>query len=64
METVIGWEWPINVLKIHSLLGLAGYCRRFIFSKLVASMVDLAKKGIGFKWKEECKNVFQELILD
>lgn len=62
METVIGWEWPINVLKVNRLLGLVGYCRRFIinFSKLVASAVDFAKKGVGFKWKEECKNVFKK----
>ena len=31
------------------------------FSRIVASMIQLTRKEVKFKWNEECDNSFQEL---
>ena len=43
VEAVMSWERPRSVFEIHSFLGFAGCCRRFIedFSRLVAPMKRL-----------------------
>ena len=44
-------------------MGLVGYYKRFVdgFSRIVASMIQLTRKEVKFKWNEECDNSFQEL---
>jgi hypothetical protein len=46
VTAVTEWEPPKNVREVHSFLGLAGYCRRFIenFSKIAKPMTELLKK--------------------
>ena len=63
VEAVMSWERPKLVFKIHSFLGLAGYCRRFIedFSWIVAPMTRLTRKGVKFEWDDLCEKAFQEL---
>ena len=42
---------------------MAGYYRRFVqdFSKIVAPMTKLTRKGVKFVWTEKCAEVFEEL---
>ena len=42
---------------------LARYYRRFIkdFSRLVAPMTRLTRKGVKFEWNDLCERAFQEL---
>ena len=63
VEVVMSWERPKSVFEIHSLLGLAGYYRRFIeeFSRLAAPMTRLTRKEVKFEWNDLCERAFQEL---
>ncbi|GFY97535.1 hypothetical protein Acr_12g0000760 [Actinidia rufa] len=63
IEAVMNWERPKTVFEIRSFLGLAGYYRRFVedFSRLVAPMTRLTRKGIRFIWNDACEHSFQEL---
>ncbi|KAK1670414.1 hypothetical protein QYE76_058573 [Lolium multiflorum] len=63
VAAVTEWEPPKNVGEIRSLLGLAGYYRRFIenFSKIAKPMTELLKKEKKFAWTEACEASFQEL---
>jgi hypothetical protein len=54
---------PKNVKEDISLMGLAGYYRRFIegFSKIAHPITSLQKKGVKFQWTLDCENSFQHL---
>jgi hypothetical protein len=49
--------------KVRSLLGLAGYYRRFIldFSKLVKPITSLLKNDTKFNWSSRCNEAFEQL---
>jgi hypothetical protein len=53
----------MNALEIQSVLGLAGYYRRFIkdFSKIAKPMTRLLEKNKDFDWTEERQANFEEL---
>ena len=63
VEAVMSWERPNSVFEIRTLLGLAGYYRRFIedFSQLAAPMMRLTRKEVKFEWNDLCEEAFQEL---
>ncbi|XP_020271788.1 uncharacterized protein LOC109846958 [Asparagus officinalis] len=63
VEAVLDWEPPKIVTEIHRFLGLAGYYRKFIqdFSKIVAPLTHLMKKGVQFVWGPECQKAFNTL---
>ena len=63
MKDVLNWKPPTDVGEIRSLLGLAGYYRRFIegFSKLAKPMIALLEKNAKFVWSEKCQANFEEL---
>ena len=63
VEAVMSWERLKSVFETHSLLGLAGYYRRFIedFSRLAAPMTRLTRKEVKFMWDDSCERAFQEL---
>jgi hypothetical protein len=63
VKDVLNWMPPMNASEIHSFLGLAGYCRRFIkdFSKITKPMTRLLRKNKDFDWTEECQVSFEEL---
>ena len=63
VEAVMSWERPKSVFVIRSVLGLAGYYRRFIedFSRIVESMTRLTRKEVKFDWDDRCEEAFQEL---
>ena len=54
VEAVMSWERPKSVFEIRSLLGLAGYYRRFIedFSRLEPPVMRLTRKEVKFEWDE------------
>ena len=49
--------------KVRSILGLAGYYRRFVegFSHLAMPLTSLTQKGAKFEWTKKCEESFQEL---
>ena len=63
VEAVMSWERLKSVFEIRSLLGLAGYYRRFIedFSRIAALMTRLTRKEVKFDWDDRCEEAFQEL---
>ncbi|ONK55502.1 uncharacterized protein A4U43_UnF2320 [Asparagus officinalis] len=63
VEAVLDWEPPKTVTEIRSILGLAGYYRKFIqdFSKIATPLTYLTKKGVQFIWSIECQKAFETL---
>ncbi|WVZ58466.1 hypothetical protein U9M48_008741, partial [Paspalum notatum var. saurae] len=63
VESVLNWKQPESVTEIRSLLGLAGYYRRFIkdFSKTAKPMTSLTKKNAKYMWSQNCEEAFQSL---
>ncbi|CAA0816696.1 Uncharacterized mitochondrial protein AtMg00860, partial [Striga hermonthica] len=63
IEAVSKWDTPRSAADVRSLLGLAGYYRRFIegFSKIAQPLTNLMKKAVRFDWSQKCEESFQEL---
>jgi hypothetical protein len=63
VQEVMDWKPPKSVHQIRSLLGLAGYYRRFIpdFSRITKPISELLKKGVKFVWSEACEKAFHTL---
>ena len=63
IEAVVNWKPPRNVTEVRSLLGLAGYYRRFVkgFSVIASPLTKLLRKGIKFEWTNKCQNSFEQL---
>ncbi|XP_073133895.1 uncharacterized protein [Henckelia pumila] len=63
VEVVINWPRPTSVPEIRSLMGLAGYYRRFIagFSSIAKPITQLTQKNTPFVWTHECEASFVEL---
>jgi hypothetical protein len=54
---------PTNVKGIRSILGHAGFYRRFIkdFSKILKPLTNLLKKDAPFGFDDDCKEAFEIL---
>ena len=63
IEVIIEWKPPRNVMEVRSILGLAGYYRRFVkgFSMIAAPMTRLLQKNVKFEWSEKCQVSFDKL---
>ena len=63
VDAIKNWPTPINVSQVRSLLGLAGFYRRFVkdFSTIAAPLNELTKKGVVFKWGAPQDEAFLEL---
>ena len=60
VEVMMSWERPNSVFEIRSILGLAGYYRRFIedFSRLAEPMTRFTRKEVKFDWDDQCEKAF------
>ena len=56
VEATLNWPRSIYVIDVRSLIGVAGYYRRFIeaFSKLAIHIIKLLPKN-KFEWMGECE---------
>jgi hypothetical protein len=63
VKVVMEWTRLINVFKVRSFLGLAGYYRCFIkgFLKLWAPFTTLTKKNTLYVRTNKCEHSFQKL---
>lgn len=63
VKTIIDWETPTCVTDVQAFIGFANFYRRFIkdFSKIIAPLVNLTKKGIQFRWDNTCELSFNAL---
>ncbi|XP_017633951.1 uncharacterized protein LOC108476287 [Gossypium arboreum] len=63
IESILQCKVPRNALEVRSLLGLAGYYRRFVngFSKIALPMTKLLQKNVLFVWSEKCQKSFKTL---
>src|SRR3954467_3780307 len=63
IQAILDWTAPKTVKQVHSFLGLASYCRRFveIFSKIARPMTNLLHKGVKFEWTAKCQESFETL---
>ena len=63
IEVVVEWKPPINVIEVHSFLGLASYYIRFVkgFSMIATPMTRLLQKNVKYEWSEKCQISFDKL---
>nr|GFC99263.1 reverse transcriptase [Tanacetum cinerariifolium] len=63
VEAITKWPRPTSMTEVRSLLGLAGYYRRFVkgFSSLALLLTKLMRKGEKFVWNKEREKSFEEL---
>ena len=58
-------EYPVprSVKEVRAFLGLANYHRKFVkdFAKIAGPLHDLTKKGLKFRWHNECQVAFEKL---
>ena len=54
---------PSNLKELRNFLGLANYYRRFVkgCSHIAAPLNALTRKGVSFKWSEQCAVAFDKL---
>ena len=52
---------PMNVGYVHSFHGLTSFYRRFVkdFNSIIAPLIEVIKKNIGFKWGDKQEKTFQ-----
>jgi Reverse transcriptase (RNA-dependent DNA polymerase) len=60
-------NWPTtlpNVAEIRRTLGILGYQRPFIcgFAEIARPITALLKKGVTFKWTDECTHALKTLL--
>ena len=65
IEAIVKMKAPSTVKETRRLLGMCSFYRRHIdkFSKIVAPLTNLTRKGHVFEWTPECQQAF-ELIKD
>jgi hypothetical protein len=63
VETIQNWPKPSCLTDVQAFIGFSNFYRRFIrdFSKIIAPMVHLTRKGVKFKWNTACQNAFNRL---
>ncbi|KAK1681758.1 hypothetical protein QYE76_042606 [Lolium multiflorum] len=63
VEAIEKMPYPRDVKGIHSVLGHAGFYRRFIkdFSKISKPLTNLLQKDVPFVFYDDCKEAFETL---
>src|SRR3954453_8721980 len=66
VEAIEKMPYPRDVKGIRSILGHAGFCRRFIkdFSKISKPPTNLLQKDVPFVFDDDCKEAFETLKKD
>jgi len=65
MDGLHNWPRTLSTIKeIRQVLGILGYQRLFIqnFTEIARPLTQLTKKGIPFKWTQECQDTLDQLI--
>ncbi|WMV50829.1 hypothetical protein MTR67_044214 [Solanum verrucosum] len=62
-QAVVDWRHPKSPTEVRSLLGLAGYYKRFVkgFSIIASPLTKLLKKEVKFIWDDKCQESFETL---
>src|SRR6218665_204004 len=63
LEARLKFPAPNNKKQVQSLLGLAGYYRKFLphFADLTLPLTALLKKNVPFRWSEATNAAFVDL---
>jgi hypothetical protein len=63
VRAIVDWKIPRSVRQVQSFLGLANYYRRFVprFSTIALPLTNLTKKGVDYKWTDECQRAFNSM---
>ena len=63
IKSIVELSRPTNIAGLQSFLGLVAFVRKFIpnFSKLIAPLTALLKKGVAFEWNYKREKNFEEL---
>ena len=63
VSAVTKFPTPSNLREIRQFLGLSSFYRRFIgdFAAIAQPLHRLTRKGVHFKWDEECQRAFDLL---
>ena len=63
IKAVVDWPAPGNIKEIQRFVGFANFYRKFIrnFSKVIAPITQLTKKGVPFVWSSEAQAAFGKL---
>src|SRR5262249_9083556 len=63
VRAIQDWRIPTGVSELRSFLGLANYYRKFVegYSRRIAVLTDLLKKGQPWIWSNECQSAFEDV---
>jgi hypothetical protein len=65
IQVILDWPAPINLIELHSFLGLANFYRMFVlgFSHITWPLSQVTKGGVKekFLWSESQQKAFVEL---
>jgi len=63
VQAILKWSIPRLVKELHSFLGLAGYCIRFVkhFGIISKPLIDLLRKGAVYVWTDSQDKAFSAL---
>jgi hypothetical protein len=62
ISALVQYDRPKNRKQLHSILGLAGYYRRYLpnFSHTTAVLSNLLQKHVKFEWSEDAQKAFPD----
>jgi len=63
VEAINSFPVPDNKKALMRYLGMCGYYRKFCknFSEVITPLTGLLKKGIGYRWTENCQTAFDNV---
>ena len=63
VEVICSVSEPKTFRQVWGFVGAIGYYRRFIpaFSRIATPLIALTKKGVRFKWTDDCQRSFDML---
>ena len=63
IKTIQEWRTPSCLTDVQAFIGFSNFYRRFIrdFSKIIAPLVALTRKGVRFTWNSNCQKAFDRL---